>query len=221
MSYVHLSEAERNVIFRMAVQGQSSSLIALAMGRSPSTISRELRRNVEADGRYFPSSAQVFANARGRAHVRRPRTGNQRLMDHVTEHLERRWSPQQVAGRLRELPPTGLAGVTISHQTIYRWIWSDLQRSQRFKPFLRVACRKRRKPYGKPSRRGQIPNRVSIEQRPAEVEQRGRLGDWEGDTIVGKARSGYVAAGVERASRYLVARKLTACTAQAMKSKLH
>ena len=111
--------------------------------------------------------------------------------------------------------------MTVSHTTIYRWIWSDPQRSEQFRPFLRVAWKKRRKPYGKPSKRGQIPGRVSIEQRPAAAEERSRLGDWEADTMVGMARRGYLATCVDRASRYLVARKMDRCTSKAINEKLH
>ena len=111
--------------------------------------------------------------------------------------------------------------MTISHQTIYRWIWACPQRSNHFRPYLRVAWRKRRKPYGKPSKRGQIPGRVSIEQRPPEANERRRVGDWEADTLVGKGRRGYVATSVDRASRYVVARRLSSCTAEEVNGKLH
>jgi IS30 family transposase len=142
-------------------------------------------------------------------------------MGHVADKLQRHWSPQQIAGRLRAVPPRALTGVTISHTTIYRWIWSKPERAAQLKVFLRIACRPRRKPYGKPSKRGQIPGRVSIDDRPAEVERRDRIGDWEGDTVVGKGRSGYVMTNVERASRYTVARKLEAATAEATAQALY
>ena len=119
------------------------------------------------------------------------------------------------------MPQRKLEGVTISHQSIYRWIWACPQRAERFRPYLRVACKARRKPYGKPSRRGQIPGRVSIEERPEVVDLRQRLGDWEADTMVGKARSGYLATCVDRKSRYLVARKLDACSAKRVEQGLH
>lgn len=221
MSYKHVTPPERDVIFRMMLQGKKNSEIAAVLGRHRGTIGRERRRNAESDGRYFSGSAQVFATLRRRAHIRRTKTGDERLMAHVADRIERRWSPQQIAGRLRELPPTDLAGVTISHQTIYRWIWSDSRRVARFRPFLRVAWRKRRKPYGKPSLRGQIPGRVSIDHRPEAVEARARLGDWEGDTLVGKGRRGSIATCVDRASRYLVARRIPKATADIVNGALH
>jgi IS30 family transposase len=221
MSYQHLTMDERNVIFRMKILGHGQAETARCRGRDPGTISRELRRNANCDGRYLPGLAQTKAGVRRRAHIRRPKTGSVRLMAHVAERLGRRWSPQQIAGRLRRVGSGALGGVTISHQTIYRWIWSDPRRARQFRPYLRVAWKPRRKPYGKPSRRGQIPGRVSIEARPEVVEARERIGDWEADTLVGKGRSGYVATCVERASRYLVARKLHRCTAKQINAALH
>ena len=221
MSYRHLTMDERNVIWRMKLLGRNNGEIARCLGRSPSTIGRELRRNAESDGRYFPGSAEALVHARRRAHIRRPRTGDAALMAHVAEKIRQHWSPEQIAGRLKVAPPKALAGKAISHTTIYRWIWACPQRSERLRPFLRVAYKKRRKPYGKPSKRGQIPNRVSIDDRPAVVEGRTRLGDWEGDTIVGKGRSGYVVTNVDRTSRYTVARKVERATAASVTAALH
>lgn len=221
MSYRHLSMDERNVIWRMKRLGHDSTKIAAALGRHSSTIGRELRRNGESDGRYFPGSAQVLANARRRAHLRLPKTGDAALMAHVEAKLQARWSPEQIAGRLAVQPPRHLAGKTIHAATIYRWIWACPQRSQRFRPFLRVGYKQRRKPYGKPWKRGQIRGRVSIDDRPAVVEERNRLGDWEGDTLVGKARRGYVVTNVDRTSRYTVARKVARPMAKVVTAALH
>ena len=221
MSYKHLTMDERNVIRRMRFLGHNQAQIARCLGRHPGTIGRELNRNTQFDGRYSPGVAQIKASLRRRAHVQRPKTGNALLMAYVAERLHRRWSPQQIAGRLREVPGLTLGGATISHTSIYRWIWACPQRARRLRPYLRVACKSRRKPYGKPSRRGQIPGRVSIDERPEVVTERRRLGDWEGDTVVGRGRNGYVATCVDRTSRYLVARKLDACSSRNLKEGLH
>ena len=221
MSYTHLTMDERNVIFRMRVQKYSQAEIARCLGRPRSTIWREMRRNAGCEGCYFSGTAQAQANARRRSHIRRPKTGDEKLMAWVEGKLRRKWSPEQISGRLREVGVAALPGRTISHQTVYRWIWGDRQRAEALKPFLRVACKARRKPYGKPSKRGQIPGRVSIDERPAVVDGRQRIGDWEGDTVVGKGRTGYVVTAVERHSRYLVARTLSARTTEAVRRKLH
>ena len=221
MSYQHLSMDERNVIYRMQWLGNSQAEMARCLGRDRSTISRELRRNVQFDGRYVSGVAEIKARLRRRAQLRRPKSSNGALMRYVETHLRRHWSPEQIAGRLREAPPRDLGGVRLSHTTIYRWIWSDAARAGQLKGFLRLAYKPRRKPYGKPSKRGQIPGRVSIDERPAVVDRRRRIGDWEGDTVVGKGRGGYVLTNVERASRYTVARKLDAATAEAAEQALY
>jgi len=220
MSYRHLSESERSVIFYLQMDHRSQAEIARILGRHRSSIGRELGRNVSACGQYLPGLAQQRARGR-RQGRRRARTGDEALMAHVDQKLRARWSPEQIAGRLKAQPPKHLAGRSISHTTIYRWIWSDRRRAERFRPYLRIAWRKRRKPYGKASKRGQIPGRVSIEERPEVAAGRQRIGDWEADTVVGKGRSGYVTTAVDRASRYLVARKLDRCTAMRINGALH
>jgi len=180
MPYQHLTESRRNVIFHLDMFGLSRAEIGHRLGRHRCTISRELRRNrSQTSDQYLADAAQIKSDARRRSCIRRPRTGDQALMKHVADRLEKKWSPEQIAGQLKRKAPKRLKGKSISHATIYRWIWSDKQRAERFKPYLRMAHKKRRKPYGKPSKRGQIPNRVSIDLRPAVVQERQRLGDWE------------------------------------------
>jgi len=220
MSYNHLTMDERNVIYIMQRQGYSNAEIARCLGRHRSTIGRECRRNLSYEGPYNPSTAQALANCRRRAHLRRPKTGHRRLMSYVAERLQKHWSPEQIAGRLSACAPSALKGLTISHTTIYRWIWSDPQRARQFRPFLRIARKPRRKPYGKPSRQGRIPGKRSIDERPQQANERQRLGDWEGDTIVGKGRKGYLLTCVDRTSRYLIARKVKTCAAEPVAERL-
>jgi IS30 family transposase len=220
MSYHHLTTEDRNVIYRMRFLGRSKAEIARCLGCHRGTIGRECQRNATSDGRYEPGPAQTWANSRRRAHLRRTKTGQGRLMAYVGERLSHSWSPEQIAGRLSVRPPQDLAGVSISHTTIYRWIWSDPERARRFRPFLRIAHKLRRKPYGKPSRQGQILGKRSIEERPAEANERTQLGHWEGDTMVGKGRRGYLVTCADRTSRYLIARKVEACAAELVAEKL-
>jgi len=220
MSYSHLTMDERNVIYRMRFQGYCDAEIARCLGRHRSTIGRECKRNANVEGCYDAGNAQTRAHSRRRAHLRRPKTGHRRLMAYVGERLADRWSPEQIAGRVSACPPPDLVGLSISHTTIYRWIWGDRQRTQQFRPFLRIARKPRRKPYGKPSRQGQILGKRSIDERPREATERTRLGDWEGDTVVGKGRKGYLVTCVDRASRYLIARKVHACAAEPVAEQL-
>jgi IS30 family transposase len=211
---------ERNVIYRMQWQDYSNAEIARCLGRHRSTIGRECKRNRSYVGSYNPSTAQALANSRRRVHLRQLKTGHRHLMSYVADRLQAGWSPEQIAGRLSHHAPAALEGLSISHTTIYRWIWSDQQRSDQFRPFLRIARKPRRKPYGKPSRRGQILGKRSIDERPKEANERRRLGDWEGDTVVGKGRKGYLLTCVDRASRYLIARKVKTCAAEPVAERL-
>lgn len=220
MSYRHLTMDERNVIYRMQWQGYSDAEIARCLGCHRSTIGRECKRNANVEGRYDPGNAQTRAHSRRRAHLRRPKTGNPRLMEYIAERLRERWSPEQIAGRLATQPPAGLEGLSISPTTIYRWIWSDPERAREFRPFLRIASKPRRKPYGKPSRQGQILGKRSIEERPPEANERQRLGDWEGDTMIGKGHRGVVLTCVDRTSRYTIARKVEACASEPVAQQL-
>jgi len=220
MSYSPLTMDERNVIYRMQWQGYSDAEIARCLGRHQSTLGRECRRNRSCQGPYNPSTAHALANSRRRAHLRRPKTGHCRLMAYVAERLQAGWSPEQIAGRLSCRAPAALEGLSISHTTIYRWIWGDRQRTRQFRPFLRIARKARRKPYGQPSRQGQILGKRSIDDRPKQADERRRLGDWEGDTLVGKGRQGYVLTCVDRASRYLIARKVKTCAAEPVMQRL-
>jgi IS30 family transposase len=220
MSYHHLTMDERNVIYRMRFQGYRDAEIARCLGCHRGSIGRERKRNAMSDGRYEPGPAQTRAHSRRRAHLRRTKTGHRSLMAYVEERLTHYWSPEQIAGRLSARPPKDLAGLSLSHTTIYRWIWADPERARQFRPFLRIAHKPRRKPYGKPSRQGQILGKRSLEERPAEANERTELGHWEGDTMVGKGRCGYLVTCADRASRYLIARKVHACAAEPVAAKL-
>jgi hypothetical protein len=174
MSYSHLTIEKRNVIYRMRSQNYSDAEIARCIGCHRGTIGRECKRNANVEGRYDPGNAQTKANRRRRAHLRRPKTGHPRLMDYVANRLADLWSPEQIAGRLAHCPPPEMENLSISHTTIYRWIWSDPERTRQFRPLLRVARKPRRKPYGKPSRQGQILGKRSIDERPQEANERTR-----------------------------------------------
>ncbi len=208
MPWRHLTQDERKVIGNMIEAGYAQAEVARALGRDRSSICRELRRNANSDGRFLPDVAHVYAQCRKAVRVRRPKTGDASLMEYVAERLERRWSPEQIAGRLRRIDRHGNADAWISRQTIYNWIHSDPARRERFRPFLRQGLKRRRIPYGSGQSRGQIKDRVMIDQRPRAVNERRRIGDWEGDTIEGRNHKCYVATWVERKSLYLVARKM-------------
>lgn len=220
MSYMHITIDERNIIYRMQWKGYSDAEIARCLGRHRSSIGRECRRNLNCLNSYNPGTAQALADSRRRNHLHQPKTGHRPLMAYVSRRLQNRWSPEQITGRLSNLAPATMNGLTISHTTIYRWIWSDPQRTRKFRPFMRIAHKARRKPYGKPSRQGQIQGKRSIDERPKQANERMRIGDWEGDTMVGKGRKGYILTCVDRASRYLIARKVNSCASEPVAMRL-
>lgn len=199
MTYTHLTADERYQIDDLQREGFSQKAIAEIIGRSKSTLSRELRRNQGARG-WRPRQAHLKATerlaVRGSANVKR---ASDAAWNYAKEHLQNdQWSPEQIAGRLER---EGLE--TISHETIYQRILEDKKAGGTLYSNLRCK-KKRKKRYGSArSARGAIPNRVDIDQRPAIVESRKRIGDWEGDTIIGAYDGGAVIASmVERKSRY-------------------
>jgi IS30 family transposase len=199
MDYKHLTAEERYQIDDMRREGFNQGAIAIVLKRSPSTLSRELRRNEGAYG-WKPRQAQLKAverlSARGLANVKLASTS---AWDYAKKHLQQdQWSPEQITGRL------ALEGLdTISHETIYQRILEDKNTGGLLYTHLRCK-KKRKKRYGSSrSGRGAIPNRVDIDQRPAIVDSRKRTGDWEGDTIIGAYDGGAVIASmVERKSRF-------------------
>lgn len=199
MEYTHLTEIERYQIDELLREDFSQALIAKILGRSSSTLSRELRRNKGGWG-WRPRQAHLNAQARltkrGSANVKK---ASDSAWEYAKKHLQNeQWSPEQITGRLR------LEGLeTISHETIYQRILVDKNEGGSLYTHLRCK-RKRKKRYGSAAATGgAIQNRIGIEQRPAIVDSRKRVGDWEGDTILGSHRGGVVIASmVERKSRF-------------------
>lgn len=175
MSYAHLSQDERYQIQCYKRGGFSLRTIANELGRSPSTISRELRRNTLEQGAYERKHAQRQSVLRRRLANSRPRIAAACLAI-VEARLREDWSPDQIAGS---------GDVAISHERIYQHIAAD--RDQGGTLWTHRRCRKRRRTHrcGTPRERQRFGGR-RIHERPTIVDQRGRVGDWEGDTIVGK-----------------------------------
>ncbi|SFD19355.1 Transposase and inactivated derivatives, IS30 family [Microbulbifer thermotolerans] len=202
MNYNQLTENERYQIYSLKTAGHSQVEIAKNLGRHPSTISRELRRNAGQRG-YRPGQAQKFSDTRRHeAYKARKITGEVRGQIEVL--IRQELSPQQVVSYLERH-----TGVSLHHETIYQLIYADKISGGDLYTHLRIASKPYRKRYGSRDRRGRIKNRVSIEERPAIVERCGRVGDWEGDTIIGKGRKGALLTMVERKTLYTVIVRLT------------
>jgi len=207
MSYTHLTPSEREKIQILLQCGFSRSAIARQLGRHKSSLSRELRRNGGGDGRYRPAVAQLRYYAR-RAARPAPKTDNPRLMAYVVARLKECWSPEQIAGRLPlEFPH--LPVMRLSPERIYQYIYTDKKRGGALYRYLRQCHKKRRKRLNDRRRRGPIQNRVFLDHRPPEVLRQERVGDWEGDTLVGGNHKAGLGVCVERKTLLLTAAKMT------------
>jgi len=197
MSYTQLTQEERYQISVLLKAGHKQNEIAELLKRSPSTISRELNRNKGRRG-YRPKQANYKAVER--------RAVNARRIDDATwqfaqEMLAQQWSPEQISGH-----------VYISHEAVYQRVYADKRAGGLLWKNLRCQ-KKRKKRYGKTDRRGVIPNRLSIDERPDIVEKRSRIGDWEADTIIGKNHRQAIVSLVERKSKLTLIRKVERKTA--------
>ena len=195
----HLNMEERERIAQMWFASYSQQQMAQVLKRHPSTISRELRRNRDTLAGYLASRAQQRAEARRRWRPWVRKMQRPELNQFVRRGLEQRWSPDQIAGRSRREFRHDRRQ-QVSRQTIYDWIHGN-RRRQHWESRLR-----RRGKVKRPNElRGQIPNQVRIDGRPAIVDRRTRFGDWEGDTMIGRRQQGVVLTLVERKSGYLMA----------------
>jgi IS30 family transposase len=208
-AYTHLTEIERYQIYTMLQSLTPFEVIARRLGRHRSTIDREVRRNRGLYG-YRPKRAHGMAcerlRDRARANARRI---DPELWTRAREYLALRWSPEQIAGRLRLRE-----GLRLSYESIYTHIYADKRAGGELWRLLPCQKLRRRRCGAGRARRHLIPNRVPIEQRPAIVERRGRFGDWEGDTLVDNSHQYAVVSLVERRSMYLLLAKVTRRTTE-------
>lgn len=201
--YHQLSEGERYTIAFCSKRGVSKTEIASLIGRHPSTIYREIKRNVtHHDGWYRAFIAHEYAVARRR----RERRGSQYSEDEwaeVIELLRRNYSPEQISGVLRE---QGL--LCISHETIYQYILRDQRQGGTLHKHLRIKIRRHRKRGAKHQKRAIIAGKRLISTRPKSVERRTRIGHWEADTMVGTDRRHCIVTLVERKTGFAVIKKV-------------
>ena len=206
MGHHQLTDWERYLIGRGKSRGDSVRQIARDLGRSPSTISRELKRNQDpSDGRYRVEKAISYAKAR---RSRSRRGSSWYTAAHVREvHrlVQRRWSPEQVSRRLRKLGRDS-AGVS----TIYRWLATDRQEGGRSWLQTRQLSNRYRKGYGVQDRRGKMSGKRPLESRPKKAQDRSEVGHLEGDTVMGKDGRHCLLTLVDRKTRWTRIVKLKA-----------
>lgn len=198
-----LTFAEREEIALRRARGEGARAIATAIGRSPATISRELRRNADPRGGYRASSAHAAAYQRASRPKESKLATNQRLRDRVEADLDDRYSPEQIAGRLkRDFPDE--ADMQVHHETIYQALYVHSRGALRRELTRRLRTgRSLRKPGRKAGqRKNRIPDPVSIHERPPEAEDRMVPGHWEGDLIIGRRNASAIGTLVERHSNY-------------------
>jgi IS30 family transposase len=204
MNYTQLTYEQRYQICALLKAGHNQSQIARLVVCHKSTISRELRRN-GGRKKYYAKLATKLARERQR-HSHRPRiTG--KTWRTVERYLGQQWSPEQIQGVLQRQQQA-----TVSHERIYQYVYADKRAGGMLHCHLRSqkAQRKRARWY---ARRGQIPNRTCIEQRPKIVAHKRRYGDWEGDTIMGAKHQGAILSLTERKSKLIRLRVLHGKTA--------
>jgi len=212
--YTQLTSEQRYQISGLKKAGWKQAQIATEVGVDKSTISRELKRN-KGDCGWRPKQAQRLRDERRQGCINGKRFSLNDWAE-VERLIRQDLSPEQAAARL-ELE----GGLQISHEAIYRHMYADKRAGGDLWRHLR--CQKpRRKRYGSgQERRGMIKNRISIDERPEIVEQKIRIGDWEGDTVIGKNHQGILVTLAERKSRYVLAGQLHSKHARGVTEKVN
>lgn len=209
--YKHLSNEERYFIYISRKEGKTQREIAKDLGRHPSTISREIRAGMTARSIIYTYEWATYMKRhrmRWKQH-KRSRKITPELAAKIEERLKNYWSPEQVSGDLKRNHD-----ISISHESIYRYIYSCADRKKRLKPFLRQGKKLRRKKYGTGARASNIPNRVGIMERPEVVALKERLGDWECDTVIGADKKSVLVTIVDRKTLFTLCEKVPKKTAR-------
>jgi IS30 family transposase len=196
-NYKQLSQAQRYQIAILNKAGKNQKETAQLLCVSGSTVCRELKRNRGKKG-YFPKQAQIKADKRRKQAVKALKMTEEVIIE-IEEKIRLDWSPEQVSGKLE---------ISISHERIYQHIWADKRIGGTLYKHLRQSNKKRKKQYGSKDKRGQIRNRISIDERPEIVAQKTRIGDWEIDTVIGKNHQGALVTIVDRVSKFTLINKV-------------
>lgn len=208
-NYARLTYEDRVIIETLLADGKSKSFIAEKLNRSRSTISREVNKWLGGPkdiykANFAHSSAQDFSSRRSKDKI----SLNKKLRAYVYMGLQNNWSPEQISGRIKDAYPNDPI-MTISHEAIYLHIYKHRQAKINKKLISLLPFKKlKRKKRGSPSKSCQIPDRVSIDERPLHIEKRNRVGHWEGDLIIGLKRDSAIGTIVERKTRFTYIVKL-------------
>ena len=207
MSYQQLTYAQRCQISALKKSDNTQREIADIIGVSQSTVSRELTRNSGSRG-YRYNQAQNWTVER-RKNAMKPTKMTRSMIKTIEFKLGMEWSPEQISGWLSEFQNTN-----ISHETIYLHVWANKKAGGDLYTHLRQRGKKYDKRRNGKSTRGQIKNRVSIDDRPEVVDEKSRVGDWEIDTMIGKGHSGALVTIVERVTKFTLSAQVPGKTAK-------
>ncbi|SRR5258708_1613691 len=204
-----LTEGERDQIAVLHARGKGVREIARLLERNHASISRELKRNRFGQGYNAIHAQKVWEERKSNAGKRHP-LKNRETYASVVEKLREGWSPEQIAGRFEFERGEKI----ISHEAIYQFIYQKALKEDRLWEYLPRKQKHRHKKHGRKSQKARIPQRVSIHERPAEINNRLEIGHWEGDTIEGKGHKDGIHTEVERVSRFLLASKVGTVTSK-------
>jgi len=211
--YAHLTEAERELIAEMRWEGKGPSEIARVLNRDKGTISRELARNASPEYHcYTPCRAHKRSVQRKlTARHSRPLLKSKKIQQYVRKKLKLGWSPEIIAGRLKEQR----SGLSISPEAIYQFIYhrDTPDREVLIAQLCRSHRKRRIKGKGRKVRKTKIPNRIPIDARPKAVEHRKQFGHWEADTMISRSSKPALHSITERKTRFLRLSKLERKTA--------
>lgn len=215
MKYKQITPKERYTIYALRKQGKSISYMAAFLNRHRTTIWREIKRNSSpSHGAYEPDRADA------RSRIRRSRSRrNTRIQETdyaiVRRLLAMKWSPDQISGTLKKQK-----ALSISHESIYRYIWNDMANGGTLWSHLRQSSKQRRKRYKAYDSRGRLANKRMINDRPVYIESRKTVGHWEIDTVHGRGSNHCIVTLVERKTGYLIIGKLKNKSTQSLNARV-
>jgi len=208
LKYQQLSQEERYIIIALLKTHQTMAEIGRQLGRSTSTISRELSRNRRPTGYYAAFVAHEYAIAR-RHKSRRGTQFSAEQWQIILFLLRLDFSPEQISNTLKRFDL-----FSISYETIYQYLLYDKKKGGSLYKHLRFVPKRRRKRYNTHDSRGRLDGKRYISDRPAYINNRSEVGHWEGDTVIGRDRRHCIVTLVERKTGFVIIKKITARTAE-------
>ena len=213
--YHHLTRDQRCQLYTLNSSGKSADNTAVILGVHRSTLYRELIRNKGQKGYRYQQANEKALERKKEVAGNRLKMKDE-LITLIESKLRLQWSPEQISGWLKRRN----SNEAVSHESIYRHVWRDKRQNGDLYRELRHHGKKYNKRGSGKAVRGCIPGRIDIAERPAVVDEKSRLGDWEIDTIIGKEHRGAVVTMVERHSKLTLLAQVSRKTAQEVEEAL-